>query len=313
MADVYLEDLPGAFVGVSTTRAALDPALPAAARPRPRARRSRRWDGRSTPRGSSAPSASRARAGLPLVVTENGIATADDASAIAYMRDPSRRRSRRRCATASTCAASCTGPRSTTSSGTRATGRSSGSSAIDRDDGLRRDRAPEPSAMESSRAHSLQCSRTPPTGKWTAVRRASASSQGRESRSCSRHRSPAGTEPGRLRDPRDLLRRRPRDRVRGEALHQDEPRLLPLGPLAARVDHRPGLHLGQPGRARDPRHGGQRRAVRHLHGPLLLDRRGAGHGLPRHRDDAVLLRVEGAVGPSTCACASTSRRTSSTR
>ena len=96
-----------------------------------------------------------------------------------------------------------------------------------------------------------------------------------------------------LRDPGDLLRRRARDRVRREALHQDEPRLLPLGPLAARVDHGPGVHLGQPRRARDPRHGGQRRAVRRLHGPLLLGRRDPGDGLPRDRDDALLLRLEG--------------------
>ena len=95
-------------------------------------------------------------------------------------------------------------------------------------------------------------------------------------------------------DPGDLLRRRARDRVRREALHQDEPRLLPLGPLAAGVDHRPGVHLGQPRRARDPRHGGQRRAVRRLHRPLLLGRRDPGHGLPRARDDALLLRLEGA-------------------
>ena len=68
------------------------------------------------------------------------------------------------------------------------------------------------------------------------------------------------------------------------------------GPLAARVDHGPGLHLGQPGRARGARHGGQRRPVRRLHRPLLLDRRGAGHGLPRHRDDALLLRLQGPIG-----------------
>ena len=94
-------------------------------------------------------------------------------------------------------------------------------------------------------------------------------------------------------DPGDLLHRRARDRVRGEALHQDEPRLLPLRPLAARVDHGPGLHLGQPRRAGDPRHGGQRRAVRRLHRPLLLGRRDPGDGLPRDRDDALLLRLEG--------------------
>ena len=38
-------------------------------------------------------------------------------------------------------------------------------------------------------------------------------------------------------------------------VHQDQPRLLPVGALAAGLDHRPGVHLGQPRRARDPGHG----------------------------------------------------------
>ena len=114
---------------------------------------------------------------------------------------------------------------------------------------------------------------------------------GKRTRISERH--PAGHQPRRLRDPGDLLRRRARDRVRREALHQDEPRLLPLRPLAAGLDHRTGLHLGQPRRAGDPGHGRQRRAVRRLHRPLLLDRRDPGHGLPRPGDDALLLRLEG--------------------
>ena len=75
------------------------------------------------------------------------------------------------------------------------------------------------------------------------------------------------------------------------------------GPLAAGVDHRPGLHRRQPRRARDPRAGGQRRAVRHRHGPLLLARRGPGDGVPRHRDDALLLRGQGPLGPGVPAAA----------
>jgi hypothetical protein len=39
------------------------------------------------------------------------------------------------------------------------------------------------------------------------------------------------------------------------------------------------------------------RAVRRGDRPLLLDRRDPGHGLPRPGDDAVLLRLEGALGP----------------
>ena len=42
-------------------------------------------------------------------------------------------------------------------------------------------------------------------------------------------------------------------------------------------------------------HVGQRRPVRHPDGALLLDRRRAGDGVPRRRDDAVLLRLQGAL------------------
>ena len=75
------------------------------------------------------------------------------------------------------------------------------------------------------------------------------------------------------------------------------------GPLAAGVDHRSGVHRRQPRRAGDPRAGRQRRAVRRPGRPLLLARRGAGDGLPRHRDDAVLLRGEGPLGPRVSAAA----------
>ena len=47
------------------------------------------------------------------------------------------------------------------------------------------------------------------------------------------------------------------------------------------------------GRDRDPGHGRERRPVRPADRALLLDRRGPGHGVPRHRHDAVLLRVTG--------------------
>ena len=68
------------------------------------------------------------------------------------------------------------------------------------------------------------------------------------------------------------------------------------------------------GRDRDPRHGRERRAVRHLDGALLLDRRRAGDDLPRPRDDAVLLRLAGAQrARSSCAAGSTGRPTCSTR
>ena len=77
----------------------------------------------------------------------------------------------------------------------------------------------------------------------------------------------------------------------------DLDRLLPLRALAAGLDHRDRLHLGEPRGDRDPRHVRQRRPVRHQHRALLLDRRRAGDGVPRHRDDAVLLRLAGPERP----------------
>ena len=82
-----------------------------------------------------------------------------------------------------------------------------------------------------------------------------------------------------------------------QAQHQDQPRLLAVRPRAARVGHRPRVRRGEPRRPRDPGHGRQRRAVRDRHGALLLGRRRPGDGLPRHRDDAVLLRLEGPQRP----------------
>ena len=100
----------------------------------------------------------------------------------------------------------------------------------------------------------------------------------------------------RLHDHRDLLRGGARHRVCRPTVDQDRSRLLPVRPLAAGVDHRPGVHLREPGRARDPRPVGQRRPVRRLCRALLLDRRGAGDGVPRAGDDAVLLRGQGPLG-----------------
>ena len=110
-------------------------------------------------------------------------------------------------------------------------------------------------------------------------------------------RHPHQREPRRLRHHRPLLRLRPRHRGHGTAIGVRLDRLLPLRPLAARLGDRPRLHLGQPRRRRDHGHVGQRRPVRHLDRALLLDRRHPRHALPRRRDDAVLLRLEGALGP----------------
>ena len=126
---------------------------------------------------------------------------------------------------------------------------------------------------------------------------------------CRRHRAPGldGPRPrlghahqrvaGRLRARRALLRLRPRHRARRPAPGVGLGRLLPLRPLAAGVGDRPGLHLGEPRRRRDHGDVGQRCGVRAADGPLLLGRCDPGDALPRRRDDAVLLRQQGALGP----------------
>ena len=48
------------------------------------------------------------------------------------------------------------------------------------------------------------------------------------------------------------------DRLRTEAVHEDEHRLLPVGPLDSGMDRRAGVRLGQPRRERGDRHGGVR-------------------------------------------------------
>ena len=69
------------------------------------------------------------------------------------------------------------------------------------------------------------------------------------------------------------------------------------GSLAPGLGHRPGVHLGQPRCGRDHGHVGQRCRDRPADGPLLLGRCGAGDAVPRRRDDAVLLRLQGPLGP----------------
>ena len=100
----------------------------------------------------------------------------------------------------------------------------------------------------------------------------------------------------RLRHPGRLLPLRPRHRVRAQALHEDERGLLPLRALDPGLDRRPRLPLREPRRAGDDRHGRLRRQVRHRHRPLLLGGRHPGHGVRGHLHDALLLRLEGALG-----------------
>ena len=86
MIDVYLDDLPGAFAGVQYyTRMVLDPAAPGLVADPPAAARTTQMGWEIHPEGLLKALRSAARAGLPLVVTENGIATSDDPERIDYL------------------------------------------------------------------------------------------------------------------------------------------------------------------------------------------------------------------------------------
>jgi beta-glucosidase len=86
MIDLYLDDLPGAFVGVQYyTRMVLDPKAPGLVADPPAGvpLTQMRWE--IHPEGLLKALCSAARVGLPLVVTENGIATEDDEQRIDYL------------------------------------------------------------------------------------------------------------------------------------------------------------------------------------------------------------------------------------
>lgn len=85
-------------------------------------------------------------------------------------------------------------------------------------------------------------------------------------------------------------------------------RVLPLGPFTAGMGDRARVHLSQPRRGRGDGHVGHRRPVRTADDALLLDRRRTGDALPGCRDDAVLLRLQGALGPRVHADAIRHRR-----
>ena len=88
MIDVYLDGLAGDFVGVQYyTRERIDPAAPGHdAKPPPDAPVTLMgWE--LFPEGLHRAIVSAAASGLPVIVTENGIATADDEQRIAYLRD----------------------------------------------------------------------------------------------------------------------------------------------------------------------------------------------------------------------------------
>ena len=88
MEDVYLEDLAGDWVGVQYySRMRVDPAAANGFAPAPEGATLTQMGWEIHPGGLHRAIVSAARSGLPVYVTENGIATADDAQRVAYMRD----------------------------------------------------------------------------------------------------------------------------------------------------------------------------------------------------------------------------------
>ena len=88
MIDVYLRGLTGDFVGVQYyTRERLDPALPGHNAPPPEGAELTLMGWEIEPEGlHRAITTAAAGSGLPVIVTENGIATADDTQRVAYLR-----------------------------------------------------------------------------------------------------------------------------------------------------------------------------------------------------------------------------------
>ncbi len=88
MGEIYVKELPGAFVGVQYyTRERLDPALPGLGAPAPEDVTLTQMGWELNPDGLNRAIRLAASSGLPVVITENGIATADDRERIAYLRD----------------------------------------------------------------------------------------------------------------------------------------------------------------------------------------------------------------------------------
>ena len=87
MEDVYLEDLAGDWVGVQYyTRQRVDPARAGGFAPAPDGVPLTQMGWELYPEGLHRAITAAARTGLPVYVTENGIATADDAQRISYIR-----------------------------------------------------------------------------------------------------------------------------------------------------------------------------------------------------------------------------------
>ena len=88
MEDVYLEDLAGDWVGVQYySRQRVDPAAAGGFAPAPPGSALTQMGWEIHPEGLHRAIVSAARSGLPVYVTENGIAAADDAQRVSYMRE----------------------------------------------------------------------------------------------------------------------------------------------------------------------------------------------------------------------------------
>jgi beta-glucosidase len=88
MIDVYLDGLQGDYVGVQYyTRMRVDPGAEGGFAPAPAGEPLTQMGWEIHPEGLHAAIAAAAGTGLPVVITENGIATDDDAQRIAYLRD----------------------------------------------------------------------------------------------------------------------------------------------------------------------------------------------------------------------------------
>jgi beta-glucosidase len=88
MEEVYLEDVAGDWVGVQYySRQRVDPTATGGFAREPEGAPLTQMGWEIHPEGLHRAIVSAARSGLPVYVTENGIATADDAQRVAYMRD----------------------------------------------------------------------------------------------------------------------------------------------------------------------------------------------------------------------------------
>ena len=88
MSDVFIDGLQGDYVGVQYySRTRVDPAEPGGSAPPPPDATLTQMGWEIYPEGLYNALADATRSGLPAIITENGIATADDAQRIAFVRD----------------------------------------------------------------------------------------------------------------------------------------------------------------------------------------------------------------------------------